>query len=103
MAGKAPQIQTALALVLTERNKPDDATRAIEMSKRTILTEPTPLAYWVLARAYGDKDIGRSAWAMAEYNNMIGKKDEAKIYARRAKKHLKSNDAEYIKSGDILK
>ena len=103
LAGKAPQIQTALALVLTERNKPDDATRAIEMSKRTILTEPTPLAYWVLARAYGDKDIGRSAWAMAEYNNMIGKKDEAKIYARRAKKHLKSNDAEYIKSGDILK
>lgn len=103
LAGKAPQIQTALALVLTERNKPDDATRAIEMSKRTILTEPTPLAYWVLARAYGDKDIGRSAWAMAEYNNMIGKKDEAKIYARRAKKHLKSTDAEYIKSGDILK
>lgn len=103
LAGEAPQIQTALALVLSERDKSGDQARAIEMCKRAILTEPAPLTYWVLARAYGDTDPGRSAWAMAEYNNMIGKNDEAKAYAKRAQKHLKKNDAEYIKSGDILK
>ncbi len=99
----APQIQTALALVLTERNKPGDATRAIELCKRALLKEPAPLVYWVLARAYGDADTGRSAWAMAEYNKLVGKDDEAKKYAKRAQKELKKTDAEYIKAGDILR
>lgn len=103
LAGEAPQIQTALALVLGERKKTGDTARAIELCKRAILIEPAPLTYWVIARAYGDDDPGRAAWAMAEYNNMIGKKDEAKIYAKRAQKHLQKTDAEYIKSGDIIK
>ena len=58
---------------------------------------------WVLARAYGDDDAGRSAWAMAEYYDMIGKDDLAKTYAKRAKKNLKKTDAEYIKANDLLK
>ena len=102
LLGNAPQIQTALALVLSERRKNDDAMRAIEMCKRAILTEPAPLTYWVMARAYGENDPGRAAWAMAEYNNMIGKDAEAKTYAKRAKKQLKKTDAEYIKSDDII-
>jgi predicted Zn-dependent protease len=103
LAGNAPQIQTALALVLTERNKPDDRAHAIEQCKRALLIEPAPLTYWVLARAYGDNDTGRSAWAMAEYYNMIGKEKESKQYAKRAKQNLKKTDAEYIKSDDLLK
>lgn len=102
LAGNAPQIQTALALVLTERRKPDDTARAIELCKRAILTDAAPLTYWVLARAYGDDDPGRAAWATAEYYNMIGNSGNAKKYAKIAQKKLKSNDAEYIKSGDIL-
>lgn len=95
----APQIETALALVLTERNKPGDRARAIEMCKRALLVEPMPLTYWVLARAYDD---GRADWARAEYYNMIGKPDMAHEYARRAQKSLRPNTPEYIKSGDIL-
>ena len=102
LAGDAPQIQTALALVLSERDKPGDDARAIEMCKRAILSEPAPLAYWVLARAYGDTDIGRNAWALAEYNKMIGKNTEAKTYAKRAQKKLPKDSPEYIKAGDIL-
>ena len=101
-AGNAPQIQTALALVLTERGRTGDAARAIELTKRAVLTEPTPMAYWVMARAYGDGDAGRHDWAMAEYNNMIGKTDEAKKYAKRAQRKLKKDSPEYIKAGDIL-
>lgn len=99
----APQIETALALVLAERGKPGDNARAIELSKRVILTQPTPLAYWVLARCYGDADMGRHAWAMAEYYAMRGDDEQAAEYARRAQKHLKKTDAEYIKSGDLIK
>lgn len=100
IAGDAPQIQTALALVLTERNKPGDAPRAIELCKRAILSAPAPLSYWVLARAYGDD--ANSDWAMAEYYNMTGNTDAAHKYAKRARKRLKKDSPEYIKSGDIL-
>ncbi|MBR3930869.1 MAG: M48 family metalloprotease [Alphaproteobacteria bacterium] len=102
LAGNAPQIQTALALVLTERNKPGDTQQAIELCKRSILGEPAPLTYWVMGRAYGEDDPGRSAWAMAEYYNLIGKDDQVKKYAKIAQKKLKKNDPEYIKAGDLL-
>ena len=101
LSADAPQIQTALAIVLTERGGAGDRMRAIELCKRALLSEPAPLTYWTLARAY-DGD-GRADWAMAEYYNMIGKKDMARQYARRAQKNLEKSDAEYIKSGDILK
>lgn len=98
--GKAPQIETALAIVLTERNKPKDKERAIELCKRSLLTQPAPLTYWVLARAYDD---GRADWARAEYYHMMGKKDKAREYAKRAQKSLKKGSPEYIKAGDLLK
>lgn len=95
----APQIQTALALVLSERQKPDDAERGIELCKTSLLAEKTPLTYWVLAKLYKD---GRSYWAMAEFYNMNGDKKKAKKFAKLAQKNLDSNEPEYIKAGDIL-
>lgn len=99
LTDNAPQIETALALVLTERNKPGDRDRAIELCKRALLAAPGPLTFWVLARAYDD---GRADWARAEYYNMMGKKDMAHEYARRAIKSLKPGTPEYIKSSDLL-
>jgi len=96
----APQIETALALVLSERNKPQDKSRATELCKRVILKEPSPLAYWILARV---TDGGESDWAMAEFYNMNGDKKNAKKYAKLAQKKSKKDSPEYIKSGDILK
>ena len=97
---KAPQIETALALVLSERNKLGDKERAKELCKRVILTEPSPLSYWILTRV---TDGGESDWAMAEYYNMNGDKKNAKKYAKSAQKKSKKDSPEYIKSGDILK
>lgn len=96
----APQIETALALVLTERNKPGDKARAIELCKRSLLSQPAPLTYWVLARAYDD---GRADWARAEYYHMIGDKKNSVKYARLARKNLKKDTPEYIKAGDLIK
>lgn len=100
LAGDAPQIQTALALVLAERNKPGDRTRAIELCRRALLAGPAPLTYWVMARAFDD---GRADWARAEYYQMTGDEKQAKQYARRAQKSLTPGSPEYIKSGDILR
>lgn len=96
----APQIETALALVLSERNKQNDKSRAIELCKRVILTEPAPLAYWILARV---TEAGESDWAMAEFYNMNGDKTNARKYAKQAQKKSKKDSPEYIKSDDILK
>lgn len=96
----APQIETALALVLTERNKPGDKARAIELCKRSLLSQPAPLTYWVLARAYDD---GRADWARAEYYHMMGDKKNSVKYARLARKNLKKDSPEYIKAGDLIK
>lgn len=100
LSKNAPQIQTALALVLSERAKPGDDVRAIELCKRAILVEPMPLTYWVLARV---EQGGKADWALAEYYNLMGKKKEAKAYAKKAQKNLPKNSPEYIKAGDLLK
>ena len=100
LSKNAPQIETALALVLSERKKPGDRERATELSKRVILNEPSPLAYWILARVTMD---GESDWAMAEFYNMNGDKKNAQKYAKSAQKKSKKDSPEYIKSGDILK
>ena len=97
----APQIETALALVLTERNKPGDNARAIELCKRSLLVQPAPLTYWVLARAY--EDGGLSDWARAEYYHLRGDEENARKYAKLARKKLPKDSPEYIKSGDLLK
>ncbi|MDR1696724.1 MAG: M48 family metalloprotease [Rickettsiales bacterium] len=98
-----PQIQSALGLVLAERNKSGDADRAIEMAKRSILSEPSPLAYMVLGRAEKSRgNDGISNWALAEYFEGTGDKRQARDFARRAMKQLNKSAPEYIKSQDIL-
>lgn len=98
----APQIETALALVLTARNNHGDMARAIELAKRSLLKSPAPLTYWVLARAYADSDNGLQEWAFAEYYNMLGNTDLAHDYATRAQQKLPKTAPEYLKCSDIL-
>ncbi|MCL1892592.1 MAG: M48 family metalloprotease [Alphaproteobacteria bacterium] len=100
IGAQAPQIQTALALVLAERNKPGDADRSIELAKRAILTEPQPLSFWVLAKAYGYD--ARADWARAEYYGMMKNEKEMKKYAKLARSKLPKDSPEYIKAGDLL-
>lgn len=102
LSDTAPQIQTALALVLTARKMPGDAQRAISLAKHSLLLSPAPLTYWVLARAYGDDNHGNYNWAMAEYYNMLGDSESAKRHATIARQHLPPTCPEYIKSSDII-
>lgn len=99
-APDAYQIQTALALVLTERGGAGDMERAQELCRRANLKSPSPLAYWVLARSFGADP--RSNWAMAEYYAIMGNTKKARGYAKVAQKSLPHDSPEFIKSGDIL-
>ena len=96
----APQIQTALALVLTERRASGDMERARELCLRANLVAPSPLTYWTLARSFGNDP--RANWAMAEYYALMGNTKKARIYAKAAQKSLPHDSPEFIKSGDIL-
>ena len=100
LSKNAPQIETALALVLSERKKPGDIERATELCKHVILVDASPLSYWILARI---SDGAISDWAMAEYYQMNNDTKNAKKYAKAAQKKAKKDSPEYIKSGDILK
>lgn len=100
LSNQAPQIETALAVVLAERNKNGDKERANELCRHAILKEPTPLAYWILARV---TDGATADWAMAEFYKMNNDEKNAKKYAKMARKKAKKDSPEYIKSGDILK
>lgn len=97
----SPQIETALALVLVERGGAGDNARAAELCRHVILVDPSPVAYWVLARTF-DADDGRTDWAMAEFYRLQNKFDKSREYARRAVGRLKPGSPEYIKSNDIL-
>lgn len=99
-SNNAPQIESALALVLSERRKADDLQRASELCKHVILVDPTPLAYWILAKVSPE---GISEWALAEFYLMNGDKNAARQHAKKAQKKLKTGSPEYIKAGDILK
>lgn len=99
-APNAPQIQTALALVLTERGAAGDADRARTLCLRANLSSPSALTYWALARSFGSDP--RANWAMAEYYSLMGNTKKARSYAKAAQKSLPHDAPEFIKSGDIL-
>lgn len=93
------QIQTALAIVLSEYNRKGDREYAIYLCKKSLLKEPFALTYFILAKLYNDN---RSNWAFAEYYNLLQDKEKTKFYSEKAIKSLPKNSSEYIKSKDIL-
>jgi predicted Zn-dependent protease len=94
----APQIELALALVLSERGADGDADRATSLAKRAILAEPMPLAWWVLAKS----DSARADYYMAEYHLMMRDAASAKKHAKAAVKKLPKGSPEAVKARDIL-
>ena len=93
------QIQTALAIVLSEYNRKGDKDYAISLCKKSLLKEPFALTYFILAKLYNDE---RSNWAFAEYYNLLHDKEKTKFYAKKAIDKLPKKTPEYIKSKDLL-
>jgi len=96
--GRAPQIQLAMARVLAERGGAGDAERATTMARTALLSERTPMAFLVLAKA----DAPRHDYYMAEFHLMRRNMPEALAWAKKAVKNLPTDSPEHIKAQDIL-
>ena len=94
----APQIEMALALVLSMRKKPGDFERATTLAKKTILVEKMPLAFWILAQV----DEAKSDYYLAEYHYLNRNMKTARAHAKSAIKKLPKDSPEYLKAEDIV-
>ena len=78
---------------------------AIERLKEALQREPENASAWrLLGIAQGrDGQEGRSDVAFAEYALLIGKPDDARLYARRAENKIAANDPDWLRLQDILR
>jgi predicted Zn-dependent protease len=100
----APLIRIALAHAQIEGNDPAMLKSAADNLQRALSIDQTiPLAWQLAASAYGrNGDMGLSALASAEYNYLIGKREDARQMAERAKRQLKNGSPGYLRAEDIL-
>lgn len=99
----APLIRTSLAHVLLEMNNPELNDLALANVKHALRVERfMPLAWRLAGTAYGrKKQFGLSAWSLAEYNVLIGRKPLARVQAERALKILKVGSPGWLRAQDI--
>ena len=99
----APLIRTSLAHVILEMNRPDLNDLALANIKQALRVERfMPLAWRLAGTAYGrKKQFGLSAWSLAEYNVLIGRKRLARVQAERALKTLKVGSPGWLRAQDI--
>ncbi|NKB22317.1 MAG: M48 family metalloprotease [Alphaproteobacteria bacterium] len=99
----APLIRTSLAHVILEMNQPELNDLALANIKEALRVERfMPLAWRLAGTAYGrKKQFGLSAWSLAEYNVLIGRKQLARVQVERALKILKVGTPSWLRAQDI--
>jgi predicted Zn-dependent protease len=105
LAPEAALLRIGLAQVLIETEQPGAVAEAGELLKEALSREPENAGAWRLlgiAQGRGGQD-GLSDLAFAEYALLIGKRDDARLYARRAENKIAANDPAWIKLQDILR
>jgi predicted Zn-dependent protease len=105
LAPEAPLLRIGLAQALIETDEPAAMANAIERLKEALQREPENASAWrLLGIAQGRHgQPGRSDLAFAEYALLIGKPDDARLYARRAENKIASSDPEWLRLQDILR
>ena len=99
----APLIRTSLAHLILELNRSDLNDLALANIKHALrLDRFMPLAWYLAGTAYGRiKQFGLSAWSLAEYNTLIGRKRLALGQAVRALRILKVGSPAWLRAQDI--
>jgi predicted Zn-dependent protease len=98
----APLIAVRLsqALVTTEGSRMDEA---IELARKSLIQDPNPQAYRILANAYYKQEkLPDADLATAEALFLEGDLKQAQIFARRAQPRLKNGSPNWIRAGDIV-
>lgn len=99
-----PLILTALGHLQIELNRPELLEKALKSLNRALqFDQDYPLAWRMAATAYGRRnEMGMSAWTLAEYNLLIGRKRDARALAAKAVRLLKRGSPSWLRAQDIL-
>jgi predicted Zn-dependent protease len=105
LAKDSALLRIGLAQALIETGDPAALTAAAQQLEDALQREPTnPGAWRLLGIAQGrDGQEGLSDLAFAEYALLIGKPDDARLYARRAEAKIAANDPAWLRLQDILR
>lgn len=97
-------LRLGLAHVQIELNQPEFDAAALVHLKQALNYERTLVLAWRLAAAGHGRagDIAHSALALAEYNLLTGRVEDARGQALRAKRLLKEGSAGWLRAEDIL-
>jgi predicted Zn-dependent protease len=101
----APLIRVGLAQALVETGAPADNSEAIAQLEEVTRIEPDNAGAWRLLGVARGRDglHGKSDVAFAEYALRIGKRDDARLYARRAEGKIPPDDPAWLQLQDILR
>jgi len=76
---------------------------AIALSRKSLIDDPNPQAYRILAQGYsGQNRLPEANLATAEALFLEGDIKQAQIFAKRAQVGLRNGSPEWIRAGDIV-
>jgi predicted Zn-dependent protease len=101
----AALLKIGLAQALIESGAPDSNAAAIAHLEEAVGREPTNASAWrLLGIAQGRGGLeGVSNLSLAEYALLIGKQDDARLYARRAEARIDPGDPAWLRLQDVLR
>jgi predicted Zn-dependent protease len=101
----AALLRIGLAQALIESNAPGANTDAIVQLEEAVAREPTNASAWrLLGIAQGRGGLeGVSNLSLAEYALLIGKQEDARLYARRAEGKIEPSDPAWLRLQDVIR
>jgi predicted Zn-dependent protease len=101
----APLLRVGLAQALIESGAPGANAEAIGHLEEAVSREPTNAGAWrLLGIAQGRDGLeGVSNLSLAEYALLIGKQEDARLYARRAEGKIEPSDPAWLRLQDVLR
>jgi predicted Zn-dependent protease len=99
----APLLRTSIAHVELETGREDLIDDALDHLREALRVDRfIPLGWRLAGTAYGRKgEMGMASWALAEYNLLIGRKQQAAAMADRAVRLLKEGEPAWLRAQDI--
>jgi predicted Zn-dependent protease len=101
----APLLRVGLAQALIEGGAPGANAEAIAHLEEAVGREPTNAGAWrLLGIAQGRDGLeGVSNLSLAEYALLIGKQEDARLYARRAEARMEPSNPAWLRLQDVLR
>lgn len=101
--GEAPLIGVRLAQALIGSDDTKVLDEAITLSRQTLIMDPNPEAFRLLASGYHKKGkVAEADLAIAEAHFLEGDLQRAQVFAKRSQRGLKNGSPESLRAGDIV-